>query len=112
MAGCRLGETQARSMSLLECGLFPAATLDAQGSLGPQRSQAVDGLEHVSPSALEQVVALQDQCDGDTLTCAEYAEGGFVGRDHFYLGADVRLNIGDGVGCETHRRGLRRRNFW
>ena len=57
----------------------------------------MDGLKHVSPGALEQVVALQDQSDSDTLTGTEYAEGGFVRHDYFYLGADVRLSLGDGV---------------
>jgi hypothetical protein len=76
--------------------LRPAATLHAKSCVSPNRPQPINGLEHGAPCPLEQVIALEDECNGDALTGAEHAKGRFVGGDHFHLGADLFRGRGDG----------------
>ncbi len=40
-------------------------TLHAKSRIGPNWPQPVNGLEHGAPCPLEQVIALEDECNGD-----------------------------------------------
>lgn len=65
----------------------------------PLRSEAVDGLEDAAPGLLEQIVAIQDEGDGDLLV----ARG--AGIETTCLG-DGTLGVIDGqlATCSTARR--------
>jgi hypothetical protein len=78
--------------------LEPAVTVHAKSSLGPERPQPVNGVENMAPCLLKQVIALEDECNGNALTGTEHAEGRFVFGNHFHLGADLFCGRGDGVG--------------
>jgi hypothetical protein len=80
-------------------------TVHAKSRFGPKRPQPVNGLQSVAPCLLEEVIALEDECNGDALTRAEHAEGRFVCDDHFHLGADLFCGRSDGVEQLVHGTG-------
>jgi len=69
----------------------PPVALDAERRLGPFRTEALDGLEHASPSILQQIVAIQHHGDRDTLAGGQRPKGPSVVCDHADLAEDLRF---------------------
>jgi hypothetical protein len=81
-------------------GLVPSVALDAERSPCPVFTEPMDRLGYGAPGALDQIVAIQHQSDGDALSAGEHSEPGFVRDDR----ANLRADLGFG---EAHNRGPR-----
>lgn len=86
-------------------GLVPSVALDAERCSCPFFTESMDRLGDGAPGALDQIVAIQDQSDGDALSAGEDAEPGLVSEDR----ANLRADLGFGRAHNRGPRGERRR---
>jgi hypothetical protein len=78
-------EGRGRDLRLVSPTIVPTIALDAQCGLGPVHAKAVDGLEHAAPCLLQEIVAIENEGDRDTLAGGQNTEGVFVVHDHLHL---------------------------
>src|SRR5260370_30448909 len=81
-------------------GLVPAIALDTERGPCPFFTEPMDRFGDSAPGALDQIVAIQDQSDGDALSAGQHTEPGLVSDDR----ANLRADLGFGG---THNRGPR-----
>jgi len=86
-------------------GLVPSVALDAQRGSCPFFTESMDRLGDGAPGALDEIVAIQDQSDGDALSTGQHTEPGFVSDDR----ANFRADLDFGGAHNRGPRGERRR---
>ena len=85
---------------MISGGPVPSFALDAERSPCPVFTEPMDRFGDAAPGALDQIVAIQHQSDGDAFSAGEHTEPGFVSDDH----ANFRADLGFGG---AHNRGPR-----
>src|SRR5579885_2701698 len=78
-----------RGGALLGAILLPAAALHTQRRCGPRGTQPINGLGDCSPGTLDEIVAIEDDGDGDALSGREHAEARRVGEEHAHFLEDL-----------------------